>query len=689
MTYTKGLNHNDNPLVSAFWIPLLLLPIISFSTNPNNISPKKSPQTFYQNQLDYFDHRNAVITFWDTFASQTDIANNSLQYLSDHKSNKLININFLQNYELYNNNVLGLKLSLGRKQSDWRLSIHPQAIQLPRIIKLGINNSQIEHKAFQVQLNWTKRLDWSNIPQNNLLKISKLILQINKLQHNKNLKDLIYWGQLQKRLYEITSKIKQSNLSNILDRYSSYQKSFFLLELASHINQSNVVEIINIILNFDLLDSLIIDDTDLFSLPLASRTFELNVLIDPTRLEQYRHQIIRRLSSSARKILESYSQDGIPWQYTTALARSYQLELLNPSIKANQRTKLELRVQQLISPNSKNSLAYNRSLSHPDGADFRIKDTYYKLKISKFSEQNKISLSPIIVDYQSPFSDSIQTIKLNDDHYIIDTYNRDCYQLDNSKFIKVSRLPHNVSPLSQAVVQPDPQLGQPRVFIFGGFPSSNTAYTSNNMVQFNLISKLIPMEGRYYFGMSQYRSNSSGLEKTLVIGGTKGRSDDLARFQDIHSSVDGLNWTKINTMDWTSRHSFGLTQLKNSIIAFGGCRYFEKGRCFNEVWSSNDGIEFEKLIDAPWAARGGMAYTINPMGLFMFGGANETRVFSDLWMTSDGKNWIQIPISTIGSVNSQLIITDNHLWILGGKTIHGRYAPSRSFKITRKAVQSL
>ena len=55
----------------------------------------------------------------------------------------------------------------------------------------------------------------------------------------------------------------------------------------------------------------------------------------------------------------------------------------------------------------------------------------------------------------------------------------------------------------------------------------------------------------------------------------------------------------------------------------------------------------------------------------MFGGADETQVFSDLWITSDGKVK-QIPISTIGSVNSQLIININRYRIIGGKTQHNR-----------------
>lgn len=682
-------NRNENPLISAFWIPLLALPIISFLTNHNEIPRGVIPQTFYQHQLDYFDHRNAVITYWDMVASNTNNEDLLLEYSSEHKSNKTIEVNLLDNHVYHKNNERSLKLSLGNKQSNWSLSTHPRAIQLPRVHKLSRHNSTKDQAAFQIQLSWYTKLNWLNTNASTLSKLSKLAFEINDLQHDKTLVNITHWAKLQEDLQRLISKIKQDNLVNILTRYLSYQKSLLLLELASHINQFNITEVINIILKFDLLDSLTIDETDLFSIPVTSRAFELNVILDPTKTDQYRNQVISELSSSAQRVLESFDLKNVHWQCITALARTYQFKLLNPNTTNNERAQFKSKIKQLLSPNSKNSLAYKRSSSHPDGADFRIKDSYYSSRKLNLLEHNLFSITPLNIDFQDAFSDSIQTIKLNDSHYVIDTFNRDCFQLIDGRFSKISRLPHDINPLAQAVVQPDPQLGQPRVFIFGGFPSNNTAYTSNNLIQFKQIDIPVTIEGRFYFGMTQYKSNLSGLEKTLIIGGTKGRQDDLARFQDIHSSIDGINWNKTNTIDWASRHSFGLSQLGTSLIAFGGCRYFEKGKCFNEVWSSNDGKDFQLLTKTPWKGRGGMAYAISPIGLLMFGGADETQVFSDLWITSDGKSWKQIPISTIGSVNSQLIITNNRLWIIGGKTQHNRYAPTRSFRITKKAIQFL
>ena len=93
-------DRNENPLISAFWIPLLALPIISFLTNHNEIPRGVIPQTFYQHQLDYFDHRNAVITYWDMVASNTNNEDLLLEYLSEHKSNKTIEVNLLDNHVL-------------------------------------------------------------------------------------------------------------------------------------------------------------------------------------------------------------------------------------------------------------------------------------------------------------------------------------------------------------------------------------------------------------------------------------------------------------------------------------------------------------------------------------------------------------------------------------------------------------
>ena len=200
-----------------------------------------------------------------------------------------------------------------------------QSYPVAKSSQIKRHNSTKDQAAFQIQLSWYTKLNWLNTNASTLSKLSKLAFEINDLQHDKTLMNITHWAKLQEDFQRLISKIKQDNLVNILTRYLSYQKISLLLELASHINQFNITEVINIILKFDLLDSLTIDETDLFSIPVTSRAFELNVILDPTKTDQYRNlQVISELSSSAQRVLESFDLKNVHWQCITALARTYQ-----------------------------------------------------------------------------------------------------------------------------------------------------------------------------------------------------------------------------------------------------------------------------------------------------------------------------------------------------------------------------
>ena len=153
----KSHQHSNSFLISAFWIPLLALPIISLTNNQLSIEPELIPKTYYENQLNYFDHRNAVISYWDTIVSQTVDDRQAFQYPSDHKSNRRITISL--NKDTPNETQFNFKLNLAKSTSNWSLSNHPQAHQLPRVHKSTTTNFKTEQAALQNQLNWRKKLN--------------------------------------------------------------------------------------------------------------------------------------------------------------------------------------------------------------------------------------------------------------------------------------------------------------------------------------------------------------------------------------------------------------------------------------------------------------------------------------------------------------------------------------------------
>ena len=78
----------QNSFNSVFWIPLLALPIITLLSQRIKVGTPVIPLNFYHHQVNYFDHRNAVITYWDNVHSQSDRTSQSFEYSSEHKTTK-------------------------------------------------------------------------------------------------------------------------------------------------------------------------------------------------------------------------------------------------------------------------------------------------------------------------------------------------------------------------------------------------------------------------------------------------------------------------------------------------------------------------------------------------------------------------------------------------------------------------
>lgn len=142
--------------------------------------------------------------------------------------------------------------------------------------------------------------------------------------------------------------------------------------------------------------------------------------------------------------------------------------------------------------------------------------------------------------------------------------------------------------------------------------------------------------------------------KIFVIGG------DL--YSDVYSTVDGINWTFLGDFkdSFGGRYTPNAVSLNGEIILYGGIKWLA-GNCasptvctaigFTDVWKSRSGNSWQFVGNTPWPGRGLIHGGIVHNGkIYLVGGGlkqslqdvayGETSVeFSDIWSSSDGKNW--------------------------------------------------
>lgn len=155
-----------------------------------------------------------------------------------------------------------------------------------------------------------------------------------------------------------------------------------------------------------------------------------------------------------------------------------------------------------------------------------------------------------------------------------------------------------------------------------------------------------PFGGRYG---SQVLSYNGSL---WLIGGNKN-----GVFQnDVWSSPDGVNWTNVlaNTItpgpnQFTPREDFGAVVFNPgtglAMWVIGG---FD-GTDRNDVWSSTDGINWTKVVaKAPFAGRWGLSTTAYNNEIWVFGGATSTtadsdptQAYGDAWFSANGNAWTE------------------------------------------------
>lgn len=144
-----------------------------------------------------------------------------------------------------------------------------------------------------------------------------------------------------------------------------------------------------------------------------------------------------------------------------------------------------------------------------------------------------------------------------------------------------------------------------------------------------------------------------------------------ANLNEVHSSPDGINWTRQPDAPWKGRGAvLNLQQTvdaNDTLWMLGGGRLWDR-RCWNDVWKTADGINWERVLEtAPWDPRYWHSTSYYDGKLWVIGGVVEQTDANDVWYSADGRAWHQLMHSPFGIRHAASATTyGDALWLMCG-----------------------
>lgn len=169
--------------------------------------------------------------------------------------------------------------------------------------------------------------------------------------------------------------------------------------------------------------------------------------------------------------------------------------------------------------------------------------------------------------------------------------------------------------------------------------------------------------------------------KFLFMGGQKPETfNPKTYYNDIWTSTDGENWTKIKeNAAWSARCNFNLVVFNNHLWIIGGKNDNQSGY-LNDIWKSSDGINWTLVTNkAPWETRLAMSVSVHNQKMYMIGGHSTTNwlLYQDVWESANGISWkkvgslsdalLGVDESREGIYEHSVLKLDNTYYLIGGR----------------------
>jgi hypothetical protein len=148
--------------------------------------------------------------------------------------------------------------------------------------------------------------------------------------------------------------------------------------------------------------------------------------------------------------------------------------------------------------------------------------------------------------------------------------------------------------------------------------------------------------------------------KLFLVGGIAGSSVAPTALNDVWSSPDGQNWSKVTSAAaWPARFGFGATAFNNRLYVMGGALRLTSNSVsglLNDVWSSPDGVTWTQAATPPWVARMAPVVLVVESALYLLGGIVSTGGgpgATDMWWMGTNGTWnatsLRVPVAPVGN----------------------------------------
>lgn len=168
--------------------------------------------------------------------------------------------------------------------------------------------------------------------------------------------------------------------------------------------------------------------------------------------------------------------------------------------------------------------------------------------------------------------------------------------------------------------------------------------------------------------------------KMWILGGVQGYGSDSTNtpLSDVWSSSNGVDWQQATAnAPWAGRGFHQVLAYDNKLWVLGGGNYYydrSERVGSNDVWSSADGVNWIRATEhAAWDARMWHSATVYNNAMWVLGGfpggPNGTGAnYGDVWRSTDGANWTQVPADSIWQPRHEHSVYDfqDKLWVVAG-----------------------
>ena len=148
-------------------------------------------------------------------------------------------------------------------------------------------------------------------------------------------------------------------------------------------------------------------------------------------------------------------------------------------------------------------------------------------------------------------------------------------------------------------------------------------------------------------------------------------------YNDVWNSHDGVSWTQVTqSAAWAPRGMIGgYVVFKDRMWILGGGTYdtpsIPARTFYNEVWSSADGVDWKRHVEfAPWQPRQYHDVAVFDGKMWVLEGYDGDSNRDDVWYSSDGANWYELPNTPWAPRHAASVFTYDHaLWVVAGNNM--------------------